>query len=186
MAEVLSGKTVRCRGSAHALSLPAFSTLVLAPPAQPASRWRAGDGSAPARAKKKKKKKKGPKKKEEEEEGRTLASAGRTGVMRLSTALAERQLDLTGYILRNVLPQAKADIAEVELGMTIFHPVGTAKMGLESDPEAVLDPRLKVHGLAGLCVADASTMPVITSGNTNSPTMMIAEIAAEMIQDDWL
>ncbi len=104
----------------------------------------------------------------------------------LKRAATLKRLDLTGYILRNVLPQAKADIAEVELGMTIFHPVGTAKMGLESDPEAVLDPRLKVHGLAGLCVADASTMPVITSGNTNSPTMMIAEIAAEMIQDDWL
>jgi choline dehydrogenase-like flavoprotein len=75
--------------------------------------------------------------------------------------------------------------AAAELGTTIFHPVGTAKMGLENDPMAVLDSRLKVHGLAGLRVADASAMPAITSGNTNSPTMMIAEKAAEMIQDDW-
>jgi choline dehydrogenase-like flavoprotein len=67
------------------------------------------------------------------------------------------------------------------LGTTIFHPVGTAKMGLASDPMAVVDERLRVHGLAGLRIADASVMPRITSGNTNSPTMMIAEKAARMM-----
>ena len=71
-----------------------------------------------------------------------------------------------------------------EVGTTIFHPVGTAKMGLAQDPMAVVDERLRVHGLKGLRVADASAMPRITSGNTGSPTMMIAEKAAEMILAD--
>ena len=71
-----------------------------------------------------------------------------------------------------------------EIGTTIFHPVGTAKMGLAQDPLAVVDERLRVYGLAGLRIADASVMPRITSGNTGSPTMMIAEKAAEMILAD--
>jgi choline dehydrogenase len=71
-----------------------------------------------------------------------------------------------------------------EIGTTIFHPVGTARMGPDSDPGAVVDGRLRVRGVQGLRVIDASVMPLITSGNTNSPTLMIAERGAEMVLAD--
>ncbi len=71
-----------------------------------------------------------------------------------------------------------------DIGTTIFHPVGTAKMGLPSDPHAVVDERLSVIGLQGLRVIDASVMPTITSGNTNTPTIMIADKAAAMLLAD--
>ena len=71
-----------------------------------------------------------------------------------------------------------------DIGTTIFHPVGTAKMGTASDPSAVVDERLRFHGIAGLRIADASVMPTITSGNTNTPTAMIAEKGAAMILQD--
>jgi choline dehydrogenase len=70
-----------------------------------------------------------------------------------------------------------------DIGTTIFHPVGTCKMGASNDPMAVLDADLKVRGIVGLRVVDASVMPSITSGNTAAPTMMIAERVADLLSD---
>ena len=80
--------------------------------------------------------------------------------------------------------QTDAELARLagDIATTIFHPVGTCKMGRDDDPMAVVDSHLKVRGVAGLRVIDASVMPSITSGNTNSPTLMIAERAANWIK----
>ncbi len=79
--------------------------------------------------------------------------------------------------------QSDEDLARLagDIASTIFHPVGTTKMGRDDDPMAVTDSHLRVRGVAGLRVVDAGVMPTITSGNTNSPTLMIAEKAARWI-----
>ena len=88
--------------------------------------------------------------------------------------------------------QSDAELAQLagDIATTIFHPVGTTKMGRvdgpDNDPMAVVDARLKVRGVAGLRVVDAGVMPLITSGNTNAPTLMIAEKAAQWIVEDEL
>ncbi len=106
--------------------------------------------------------------------------------LRLTRRIVE-QPALSKYRPKEVKPgvefQTDAELWKLagDIGTTIFHPVGTAKMGPVNDPAAVVDAHLRVHGVRGLRVVDASVMPTITSGNTNSPTLMIAERAAEWI-----
>jgi choline dehydrogenase len=92
---------------------------------------------------------------------------------------------LRPYLQSELLPgdAAKTDADLLEFaknnGATIYHPVGTCQMG--HGPRAVVDPQLRVHGIEGLRVVDASIMPRLVSGNTNAPTIMIAEKASDMI-----
>ncbi|MFN8953752.1 MAG: GMC family oxidoreductase, partial [Burkholderiales bacterium] len=82
--------------------------------------------------------------------------------------------------------QSDEELAKLagDIASTIFHPVGTTRMGRDDDPMAVVNARLQVRGVAGLRVVDAGVMPTITSGNTNSPTLMVAEKAARLILSD--
>ncbi len=97
---------------------------------------------------------------------RTRALAGICGEEIRPGAVIQNETDLGAYVRQNC--------------GTIWHPVGTCKMGI--DPLAVVDPQLRVYGVEGLRVADASIMPAITSGNTNAPTIMIGEKAADLIK----
>ena len=106
--------------------------------------------------------------------------------LRLTRRIAA-QPALAKYHPREVKPgvqfQSDEELARLagDIGTTIFHPVGTCRMGRDDDPQAVVDARLRVHGMDGLRIADASVMPTITSGNTNAPTLMIAERAAQWL-----
>lgn len=97
---------------------------------------------------------------------------------------------LAPYTPQEILPgiefQSEEELQQAagKVGTTIFHPVGTCRMGTADDPAAVVDHRLRVIGVDGLRVVDASVMPTITSGNTNSPTLMIADRASDMIRED--
>jgi choline dehydrogenase len=109
--------------------------------------------------------------------------------LRLTRRIAA-QPALAKYNPREIRPgvqfQSDDELARLagDIGTTIFHPVGTCRMGRDDDPLAVVDARLRVRGMRGLRIADASVMPRITSGNTNAPTLMIAERAAEWLRAD--
>ena len=120
-----------------------------------------------------------------EEDRQVAADAIRT------TRRLMKQSALAPYRPEEFLPgpsvgddEASLARAAGDIGTTIFHPVGTAKMGVASDPMAVVDERLRFFGIARLRIADASVMPTITSGNTNTPTAMIAEKGAAMMLED--
>ncbi len=95
---------------------------------------------------------------------------------------------LARYHPEEMLPgsalQSDAELAQAaaDIGTTIFHPVGTCRMGRAADSDAVVDSQLRVIGVEGLRVVDASVMPTITSGNTNTPTIMLAEKASDMLR----
>src|SRR5262249_22644221 len=101
-----------------------------------------------------------------------------------------RQPAMLAYNPREFSPGETGDddatllAAAAKVGNTVFHPVGTCKMGRRSDAMAVVEERLRRMGVDGRRVIDASVMPEITSGNTNAPTMMIAEKGAAMILED--
>jgi choline dehydrogenase-like flavoprotein len=119
-------------------------------------------------------------------EDRTVAADAIRVTRRLMRQPAMQPYHPEEYLPGPTVGDDDASLAKAagDIGTTIFHPVGTAKMGLPSDPHAVVDERLRVIGLQGLRVVDASVMPTITSGNTNTPTIMIADKAAGMVLAD--
>jgi choline dehydrogenase len=112
------------------------------------------------------------------------------GTVRMRSAKAQDAPALAKYQPVEWKPgpefQSDEELARLagDIASTIFHPVGTTKMGHDDDPMAVVDSRLRVRGIAGLRIVDAGIMPRITSGNTNAPTLMIAEKAAGWILRD--
>ena len=109
--------------------------------------------------------------------------------MRVSRQIAQSDA-MSKFVEEEVLPgpsvQSFDELLDCarNIGETIYHPTGTCKMGPKSDPEAVVDSRLRVYGLSALRIVDASIMPTLTSGNTNAPVFAIAEKAADMILED--
>ena len=107
--------------------------------------------------------------------------------LRIARAIAGTRA-MAPHVAKELLPGAEAQTDEDllaaarRIAQTIYHPVGTCRMG--SDPAAVVDARLRVHGLGALRVVDASIMPTITSGNTNAPAIMIGEKAFDLIRED--
>ncbi|MFS2136657.1 GMC family oxidoreductase [Duganella sp. Dugasp56] len=119
-------------------------------------------------------------------EDRKVAAAALTLTRRIAAAPALQKYAPEEY-KPGIHYRTEEELADAAgaIGTTIFHPVGTCKMGRADDPGAVVDSQLRVIGVRGLRVVDASVMPFITSGNTNSPTIMIAEKASEMIRSEW-
>jgi choline dehydrogenase-like flavoprotein len=120
------------------------------------------------------------------DEDRQVAADSIRVTRRIVAQPALQALHPMEYLPGEAIGDDEASLAKAagDIGTTIFHPVGTAKMGLASDRMAVVDERLRVFGLDRIRVVDASVMPTITSGNTNSPTIMIAEKGATMIRED--
>jgi choline dehydrogenase-like flavoprotein len=119
-------------------------------------------------------------------EDRVVAADAIRVTRRLMRQAAMRPYSPDEFLPGSAVGDDDASLAKAagDIGTTIFHPVSTAKMGIASDPMAVVDGRLQVMGVQGLRVIDASVMPTITSGNTNTPTIMIAEKAAQMVIED--
>jgi choline dehydrogenase len=117
------------------------------------------------------------------DEDRRVALAGLKMTRKIMAAKALQAFSPVEWLPGDEVQSDEALLQKAgDLGTTIFHPVGTCKMG--NDAMAVVDDRLKIHGIAGLRVVDASIMPTITSGNTNAPTVMIAEQGARFILVD--
>lgn len=108
--------------------------------------------------------------------------------IRLTRRIVNESVALKPHAPEEFMPgpqyQSEAELVQAagQIGTTIFHPVGTCKMGRADDATAVVDPQLRVRGINGLRVIDASVMPSITSGNTNAPTLMIAERGSRMLR----
>lgn len=117
------------------------------------------------------------------EADRTVAADAIRVTRRLMDQAALKQFSPDEFLPGPAYPDTDLARAAGDIGTTIFHPVGTAKMGREDDSMAVVNARLQVHGIDGLRVVDASVMPTITSGNTNTPTIMIAAKGAAMIAE---